>query len=94
MALTETPNWRCSSSANCASLDPAASYQDQVVMIMGEQLGQFVSDAAGCTGDESGLTHKQTKFSFGEMPCDSLRFLRQSLRPLRLKAFLREAPNL
>ena len=32
----------------------AAGYEDQVVMVAGEELGEFVSDAAGGAGDEDG----------------------------------------
>ena len=32
-----------------------AGHENNVVMIFGEELGQFVSDAAGGAGDESGL---------------------------------------
>jgi hypothetical protein len=34
---------------------PAARYQNQVAVIACEELGEFISDAAGSPGDESGL---------------------------------------
>ena len=57
MALAETLNWRWSSSANCVELGRAAGHQDEVVMVVGKELGQFVSNAARGAGDESGLVH-------------------------------------
>jgi hypothetical protein len=34
-----------------------AGYENNVVMIFGKELNQFVSDATRCAGDESGLIH-------------------------------------
>src|SRR5580692_5186826 len=38
-------------------LGRAPGYENDVVMIFGKKLGQFISDAAGRAGDESGLVH-------------------------------------
>src|SRR5262245_26974444 len=34
---------------------PAARYEDQIESVASEQLGQFIADASGSSGDESGL---------------------------------------
>ena len=47
----------------------AAGYEDQVVLVTGEELGEFVSDAAGGAGDEDGSCGHSRFFRYQSSSC-------------------------
>ncbi len=56
-ALAETAELAIQFVGKLLKLRRAAGDQDQVAMVFGKKLSQFVSNSAGSAGDESGLVH-------------------------------------